>query len=286
MRARLALIWAALMISMVPPARSQQDTSKTPPAPRFEIPGVVKDATGAVLPGVLIAVQGSDQSTNSDNSGHFVLKEVPAGQITLVASLPGFAKKEMSVLVQSGHNAAIELILDLESREYSVVVEQETPKLMSASESIGVVTVLPSQVATLPSLGEKDVFRSLQLMPGVSASNEASSGLYVRGATPDQNLVLFDGFTVYKVDHFFGIFSAFNASAVDNITMLKGGFDSKYGGRTSSVVDLVGKTGNKREIEYGGGVSLLSFNGYVDGPIGPPNPRAGFMTSTLGQPTP
>ena len=80
-------------------------------------------------------------------------------------------------------------------------------------------------------------------MPGVSASNEASSGLYVRGGTPDQNLVLFDGFTVYKVDHFFGIFIAFNASAVDNITMFKGGFDSKYGGRTSSVVDLVGKTG-------------------------------------------
>jgi ferric enterobactin receptor len=105
-------------------------------------------------------------------------------------------------------------------------------------------------------------------MPGVSASTELSAGLYVRGGTPDQNLILFDGFTVYKVDHFFGIFSAFNAGAVENMTMFKGGFDSKYGGRISSVVDLAGKNGNKGEIEAGGGLSLLSYNAYVDGPLG------------------
>ena len=85
---------------------------------------------------------------------------------------------------------------------------------------------------------------------------------------PDQNLVLFDGFTVYKVDHFFGIFSAFNANAVESTTILKGGFDAKYGGRISSVVDLVGKTSNKKEIEFGGGASLLSYNAYMDGPLG------------------
>ncbi len=76
-------------------------------------------------------------------------------------------------------------------------------------------------------------------MPGISATNEASAGLYIRGGTPDQNLVLFDGFTIYDVDHFFGIFSAFNANAIEDITMYKGGFESKYGSISCPV--FVGK---------------------------------------------
>jgi ferric enterobactin receptor len=267
MKPRSALAWAILVCAISTAGPLQTAAAQESDRPG-EISGVVKDTTGAVIPGAQIAIKNSELSTASDNTGHFLLKGIALGDVTLIASLPGFTQKETTVHIQAGTNPKIEIVLDLESREYSVVVELETPKLMSASESIGVVTVSPAQMAALPSLGEKDIFRSLQLMPGVSASNEASAGLYVRGGTPDQNLVLFDGFTVYKVDHFFGIFSAFNATAVDSVSMFKGGFESKFGGRTSSVVDLIGRSGNKNEIEVGGGLSLLSYNAYADGPLG------------------
>ncbi len=261
----IVIVWSLLALA---PAAPAQDPKPQAAGGSFEVSGTVKDSTGGVLPGVLVVAQGTQASATTDNTGYFILKGLPAGQITLIATLPGFAKKEVPVFIQSGQSSKVEIVLELENREYSVVVEQDIPKLMNASDMIGVVSVVPSQIASLPSLGEKDIFRSLQLMPGVSASMESSAGLYVRGGTPDQNLVLFDGFTVYKVDHFFGIFSAFNANAVDNITILKGGFDSKYGSRISSVVDLIGKSGDKKAIKYGGGFSLLSVNGYVDGPLG------------------
>ena len=90
----------------------------------------------------------------------------------------------------------------------------------------------------LPSLGERDLFRAFQLLPGVSGSNEASSGLYVRGGTPDQNRVEYDGFRVYHVDHLFGYFSAFNMDAVDTVELSKGGFEARHGGVLSSVMPI------------------------------------------------
>ena len=111
------------------------------------------------------------------------------------------------------------------------------------------------------------LFRSLQLLPGVSGSNESSSGLYVRGGTPDQNLILFDGFTVYHVDHLFGFFSAFNSNAIKDVQLYKGGFDAKFGGRISSVVELTGKDGNSEQFNAGAGVSLLAANAFVESPF-------------------
>ena len=148
-----------------------------------------------------------------------------------------------------------------------VVAAQAEEQLIKSSTGISRVSMTPLAMATLPSFGQKDVFRSLQLLPGVSGSNEASSGLYVRGGTPDQNLVLFDGFTVYHVDHLFGFFSAFNPDAIKNVQLYKGGFESKFGGRLSSVVELTGKDGNAEEFNMGLGASLLSVNGYAESPF-------------------
>ena len=117
-------------------------------------------------------------------------------------------------------------------------------------------------------MGEKDILRGFQLMPGVSAANESSSGMYVRGGTPDQNLILYDGFTVYYVDHMYGFYSAFNSNAIKDVQLYKGGFESKYGGRLSSVTEITAKDGNKNRFTIGGEVSLLSFNAYTEIPIG------------------
>jgi len=116
-----------------------------------------------------------------------------------------------------------------------VLVANKKDQMMKASNGVSKIGLSPAQITAIPSLGEKDIFRSLQLLPGVSGSNESSSGLYVRGGTPDQNLVLFDGFTVYHVDHLFGFFSAFNSNAIKDVQLHKGGFEAKYGGRLSSV---------------------------------------------------
>jgi ferric enterobactin receptor len=257
----LLMLTPAILIHAIAKTAQEKETSP-------QIRGIVKDTSGGVLPGTQISIRDTEIIVYADSQGEFSLNEAPPGKSILVASLSGFAKKEIPIETQTNQELKLEIVLEIESREYTVSVEYAAPKLMSASESIGVVSITPRQIYALPSLGEKDVFRSIQLMPGVSGSTESSSGLYVRGGTPDQNLVLFDGFTVYKVDHFFGIFSAFNANAVEDTTIYKGGFESKYGGRISSVVDLSGKSGDKDEISYGGGISLLSVNGYADGPLG------------------
>jgi hypothetical protein len=128
-------------------------------------------------------------------------------------------------------------------------------------------TFSPRQLSSLPSIGEIDIFRTMQLLPGISGVGDGSSGLYVRGGTPDQNLVIFDGMTIYHVDHFFGFFSAFNADAVKDIQVFKGGFPAEYGGRISSVVNLTGKTGDQNQLRFGYGINLLSAHGFFETPI-------------------
>ena len=125
----------------------------------------------------------------------------------------------------------------------------------------------PELASLLPNLGEQDIFRSMQLLPGVSGSTESSSGLVVRGGAVDQNLVLFDDYTVYHVDHVFGFFSAFNNNAIKDVQFYKGGFGAKYGGRMSSVIDITGKDGNTEQFNIGGGVSLLSANAVIETPL-------------------
>jgi len=239
-----------------------------------QISGTVQATDGTKLPGVSISIKETEISTVTDDIGNYLLTDVSLGQFTIMASLPGFAEKELVVLLENQNTVTVDITLELAELQFEITVVLDTAELMNASESIGVVSVLPSQVAALPSLGEKDIFRSLQLMPGISATNEASAGLYIRGGTPDQNLVLFDGFTIYDVDHFFGIFSAFNANAIEDITIYKGGFESKYGSRISSVVDLTGKSGRSNEPSFGGGISFLSYNAYMDIPLGG---RGSFM---------
>ena len=151
--------------------------------------------------------------------------------------------------------------------EQTAVTAEEEYQIWKPADEVSQVTFSPRQVDYLPTLGETDLFRSLQLLPGISGVSDGSSGLYVRGGTPDQNLVIFDGMTVYHVDHFFGIFSAFNADAVKDLQVYKGGYPAKYGGRLSSVVELTGKTGDVNRLQLGVGGNLLSSNALLEVPL-------------------
>ena len=209
------------------------------------ISGIVKSAENEErLPFADVIIKGTSQGTSTNVDGYFALIDMPDSALTLQVLYVGYHPTEIEIPAGTTdlNNLAIALqsgvILD------EVVVSGKSFKVMNATEGISTVQISPAQLALLPNVGEVDIFRSLQLLPGVSGSNESSSGLYVRGGTPDQNLVLLDGMTVYNVDHFFGFFSAFNADAVKDVQLYKGAFPAKYGGRLSSVVDLTGKTGS------------------------------------------
>ncbi|MFY0600025.1 MAG: TonB-dependent receptor plug domain-containing protein [Cyclobacteriaceae bacterium] len=126
----------------------------------------------------------------------------------------------------------------------------------------------PDQIKAMPVfMGEADVLKSLQLLPGVQAGNEGSSGLYVRGGGPDQNLILLDGVPVYNANHLFGFFSVFNPDAINSVELIKGGFPARYGGRLSSVIDIQMKEGNLNKFEGEGSIGLIASKLTVGGPI-------------------
>jgi ferric enterobactin receptor len=213
---------------------------------------------------VMVISTGKGVATNED--GFFVL-QIPHDTSTLLIKYVGYETKKVKlnpIRIQS--NLIIKLEEKVENiQEVSVFVEKE--RIIRVTEQISTVKISPKLIARLPNLGEVDVLRSFQLLPGVSATNETSAGLYVRGGTPDQNLILFDGMTIYHVDHFYGFFSAFNSNTIDDIELIKGGFPAKYGGRTSSVMVITGKPADMEEFHGGASISLLSANGYFEVPF-------------------
>ena len=235
----------------------------------LSISGIIKDKqSGETLPYANVMLAASAKGTTSNVDGYFTLFEVPTDTSTLKFRYLGY--QPLTFQLQPGmdmNNLVIRMEdFDVQLEEVLVLAEKEE-QLMTASSGISKIRLSPAQLASLPSFGEKDIFRSLQLLPGISGTNESSSGLYVRGGTPDQNLILFDGFTVYHVDHLFGFFSAFNPNAVKDVQLYKGGFDARFGGRLSSVVELTGKDGNAEQFNIGVGASLLSMNGFVEMPF-------------------
>ncbi len=185
----------------------------------------------------------------------------------LIVNYLGYRAAEIRI---NPRNKNDQLVVELEPSAIKLegmTITAEQAKYIKTEKIPSLLTLSPTQIATLPVIGQIDIFRSLQLLPGISATNDGSSGLYVRGGTPDQNLVLLDGMTVYHVDHFFGFFSAFNPDAIKDIQVYKGAFPSKFGGRLSSVVDMIGRTGNPDQVHGTFGASLISANATLGIPL-------------------
>lgn len=228
---------------------------------------VVEEGSGEPLSYANVVIKSKGAGTTTNVDGFFTLYGIPSDTSILQFSYVGYDILEVTYSNLKAKNTVIAL-KPISTSLNEVVIQAETSNYINVAEGVSKVSLSTKQITTLPSVGEVDIFRSLQLLPGVSATNESSSGLFVRGGTPDQNLVLLDGMTVYKVDHFFGFFSAFNANAIKDVQLFKGGFPAKYGGRTSSVVDLTGKTGSFEKVGASVGVNFLSANGMVEVPIG------------------
>jgi ferric enterobactin receptor len=240
-----------------------------PTSLNFTLSGKIKDEnSGEALPFASVGIVGTSIGSVTNTDGYFTLLKVPSDTCTITISYMGYKTRKFYMSPEiSKNNLSIELY-PANTTLSTVEIKGEKVELMKMVSEISTIKLSPQKVATLPNVGEKDIMRSFQLMPGVSSSNETSSGLYVRGGTPDQNLILYDGFTVYQVDHLYGFFSAFNSNAIKDIQLYKGGFESKFGGRLSSVTEITAKEGNHKNFNLGGDISLLSANVYTEIPCG------------------
>jgi len=234
----------------------------------IHVSGQVIDSTDASpLAFATIRIKGRNIAIQTKDNGYFEI-DVPYDTCTLEVTYIGYRAKEIKLNPNESCNGlTIRLSKENEKLAEVLIVQEKEKIIRLSSDEISSIKISPKLIEKLPNLGEVDVMRSLQLLPGISGTNESSSGLYVRGGTPDQNLILFDGMTIYHVDHFFGFFSAFNANTIDDIELMKGGFPATYGGRLSSVMNITGKPADMEHIKGGGGISLLSANAYLEVPI-------------------
>lgn len=236
----------------------------------FSLTGEVFDlSNGERIPYATVYIAGTTKGVSTDPNGRFTLEKVPCDTSTIVFSYLGYRTRHIE-LTPSEENLPLFIEMEPQTQDIAAVfiVGRKDDKALQQFTAEHKMKISPIALKVLPNVGEKDIMRGFQLMPGVSASNESSSGMYVRGGTPDQNLILYDGFTVYYVDHLHGFYSAFNSNAIKDVQLYKGGFESKYGGRLSSVTEITAKDGNSRKATAGGEVSLLSTNVYAEVPVG------------------
>jgi hypothetical protein len=246
-----------LSIVAVPPASAQSERA-------VRIVGVVKAADGSPLQGVTVSIEGTSVRTTTDDKGSYELSfRNSVSVVTVVGQLPNYRSASEAVDVSGGFRI---VNFTLKPAFASAVTVRAEVPMLKATDGVSRISLAPEQIAVLPSLGEKDIFRAFQLLPGV-ASSETSSGLFVRGGRPDQTLVEYDSFRVYQVDHLFGYFSAFNMDAVERVELSKGGFEAKHGGTLSSVMEIAGKSGSLEKPGFSVGASLLSANGVVETPL-------------------
>ena len=269
--ARVAV--ALLATTLLAPLTGAEAAQGQPPPLRLvTLTGVVRDsATGEVLPNARVGVQSSPRVVITNADGRFTLLEVPAAPQQLRVQYIGYRTVTLPVRADSA-------LRPLEVRLAKAVVRlsgvrataatEENPTVVAIGRDISVQSISTAQVEAMPSVGESDVFRALQMLPSVAGAGNGGASLSVRGGKPDQNLVLLDGINVYYVDHFFGLFSAFNTDALKDIQLYAGGYPARYGGRVSSVIDLTGKAGDERQFRASGGASLLSARGVVEVPLG------------------
>ena len=233
----------------------------------YTLSGYIQDeSSGENLIGVSIYEKESFKGTASNEYGFYSLT-LPKGNYKIVYSFIGF--KSIIKSVDLNQNLRLNVSLNnnaIVTEEIEVTGERQDKNVNSSSMSQAKLEV--QNIKQLPViLGEVDVLKSAQLLPGIQSGGEGNSGLYVRGGGPDQNLILLDEAVVYNAAHLFGFFSVFNADAIKDINIIKGGMPAEYGGRLSSVLDITMKDGNNKKYQAEGGIGLLSSRLTLQGPI-------------------
>ncbi len=234
---------------------------------KYTIKGYVKDKkNGEALIGVVVSKKGSNIGVSTNEYGFYSLT-LPKGQHTIVTNYLGYKSLEKNIDLNQNVTLNIELEeIDNQLQEVEVISEAEDKNIKSIEMSTVKLDI--KQVEKIPALlGEVDVVRAVQLLPGVTTVGEGASGFNVRGGNVDQNLILLDDAPVFNSSHLFGFFSVFNPDAVKDLKLYKGGIPSQYGGRSSSVLDVRLKEGNNKRFEGNGGIGTIFSRFSFEGPI-------------------
>lgn len=236
---------------------------------KYTISGYVRDkSSGEDMPAANVYVKELSKGTTTNNYGFFSLS-LPKGEYNLAVSYLGYNDFTKKVILDKDIKLNIYLETSAILTKEIVVTGERQDKNIESIE-ISTVKMPVDQIKQLPALlGEVDILKAIQLLPGVQSSGEGNTGFYVRGGGPDQNLIILDDAVVYNAGHLFGFFSVFNADAVRDVNLIKGGMPAQYGGRLSSVLDIGMKEGNSRTYHYDGGVGVISSRLTVQGPIKP-----------------
>jgi hypothetical protein len=211
------------------------------------VSGYITDAQGETLIGAnIIANKNTKQSTTTNQYGYYTLSLPTAKNHTITVSFVGYVAQSIGFLAQNDTTIYLKLLPNNQLKTLNIVADATQTSLQRLNE----VNIPIAQLKQIPAMmGEKDVIKALSFTPGVSTGVEGSAGLYVRGGTPDQNLMILDGTTVYNTSHLFGFLSVFNPDAIKDIKLIKGGFPARYGGRLSSIIDISTKDGNKHKVK-------------------------------------
>ena len=242
----------------------------------FTISGYIEDAASSekLISAALLDAR-SKAGVVSNTYGFYSLT-LPAGQVELTASYVGYKPTKLDFRLRKDTVITFKLAEanDIETVEISAKKQNRIENRVQMSQ----VVVPIEQIKKIPALlGEVDVLKALQLLPGVQGGTEGTNGLYVRGGSPDQNLILLDGTPVYNASHLGGFFSVFNGDAVKNVTLTKGGFPARYGGRLSSIIEIDMKEGNMQQFHGEGGIGIVASRLTLEGPI--VKNKASFMVS-------
>ena len=229
--------------------------------------GYIRDAeTGEEMIGATVFIKELKTGGSANIYGFYSVSVAP-GQYTVVFSFLGNQSITKQIDLTSSQTLNIELPKNSESlKMVEVVGEAENQNVEEVQMST--IDMKMETIKKIPALmGEVDVIRAIQLLPGVQSGGEGSTGFFVRGGGLDQNLILLDEAPVYNASHLFGIFSVFNQDAIKNAELYKGGIPARYGGRLSSVLDVRMKEGNSKKMKLSGGIGLISSRLTLEGPI-------------------
>lgn len=234
----------------------------------YGIYGVVTDdVTGETLPGASIRLKGTFTGVFSDAEGRFVMY-LPPGEYVLVVSFVGYQTKELAVFMEIDRQEISVALRPSETVLEEVTIEERRAGDHVDKTSMGVAHLEAKAIARIPAmLGEVDVIRAIQMLPGVQSVGEGSSGFNVRGGGMDQNLILMDEATVYNASHLMGFFSVFNNDVVKDVSLYKGNIPAEYGGRLSSLLNVTMREGDMNSFKGSGGLGSISSRLLLEGPV-------------------
>ncbi len=249
-------------ILIIPDPTKNLSYTRLKPRNYYTINGYVKDSeTGEALIGASVYNPLTNRGTVTNEFGYYSFT-MPEGRQTVNYSFVGFKAVSKTYSLSKRIRSDIYLNSNIEIEEI-VVIDQDSSAIWRGREKINL-----EEIRNLPAVfGEVDVIKSISLLPGVQSGNEAQGGLLVRGGSPDQNLIMFDGMPLYEVNHLLGLVSIFNEDVINNVNIYKSDFSAKYGGRLSSVVDIQLKDGNYKQFEGSATAGIIGGKFNLEGPI-------------------